>query len=226
MIPTRSSKNDDDVLGYGYGSQGSCDEEFVVVELKTRGQAPEMVTTTDLFYLRSMDQGAANVPYLLAHYLFKHAEGRKSGAKLSGGHFIGRLAHHFGLVSDDRLRGLSVVAHELPLIDMERQHVVAAGAPEAAKDAPAVDAGAQADPAPIQAPQPPPPPPAAGRTMPQRWGRLEEEIQGLRREVRSLCGIVESLMTDQGRVSTWMISCMTQLMEASGQTYQVFDGNF
>ncbi|GJW99042.1 hypothetical protein Tco_0180850 [Tanacetum coccineum] len=62
--------------------------------------------------------------------------------------------------------------------------------------------------------------------MPQRLGRLEEEIQGLRRDVRSLRELMESSMTDQGRVSTWMISCMTQLMEASGQTYQAFDGTF
>ncbi|GKG18471.1 hypothetical protein Tco_0372769, partial [Tanacetum coccineum] len=101
-------------------------------------------------------------------YLFKHAEGRKSGARLSGCYFIGRLAHHFGLVSDDGLRGLSVVAHELPLIDMGELQVIAAGAPEAAKDAPAVDEGAQANPTPIQAPQPPPPPPDAGKTMPHR----------------------------------------------------------
>ncbi|GJS86485.1 hypothetical protein Tco_0769121 [Tanacetum coccineum] len=33
-------------------------------------------------------------------------------------------------------------------------------------------------------------------------------------------------MTDQGRFSTWMISYMTQLMEASGHTYQAFDGTF
>ncbi|GKB68232.1 hypothetical protein Tco_0929644 [Tanacetum coccineum] len=128
------------------------------------GQAPEKVTATDLFYLRSMDQGEANVPYLLAQYLFRHAEGRKSGARLSGGHFIGHLAHHFGLVSDDRLRRLSVVARELPLIDMgelvklnicidlgddwawvapgpERQQVAAAGAPAVAEDAPAIDEG-------------------------------------------------------------------------------------
>ncbi|GJU71798.1 hypothetical protein Tco_1263203 [Tanacetum coccineum] len=44
----------------------------------------------------------------------------------------------------------------------ERQQLVAAGAPEAAEDAPAVDEGAQANPAPIQAPQTPPPPPDAG----------------------------------------------------------------
>ncbi|GKA49225.1 hypothetical protein Tco_0742183 [Tanacetum coccineum] len=51
-------------------------------------------------------------------HLKRHAEGRKSGAMLLGGHFIGRLAHHFGLVSDGGLRGLSVVACELPFIDM------------------------------------------------------------------------------------------------------------
>ncbi|GKF30104.1 hypothetical protein Tco_0096446 [Tanacetum coccineum] len=56
-----------------------------------RGQTPKKVTTTDLFYLRSMDRGVADVLYLLAQYLFRHADGRKSGAKLSGGHFIGRL---------------------------------------------------------------------------------------------------------------------------------------
>ncbi|GJR63289.1 hypothetical protein Tco_1134325 [Tanacetum coccineum] len=96
----------------------------------------------------------------------RHVEGKKSGARLSRGHFIRRLAHHFGLVSDDGLRGLSVVARELPLIDM-------AGASGAAEDAPAVDEGVQADPTPVQAPQqPPPPPPTAGKTMPQRLGRL------------------------------------------------------
>ncbi|GKA67859.1 hypothetical protein Tco_0767776 [Tanacetum coccineum] len=119
-----------------------------------------------------MDRGTANVPYLLAQYWFRHAEGRKSNARLSGGHFIRSLAHHFGLVSDDRLRGLSIMTRELPLIDMgelvklnicreigddwawvaprlERQHDAAAGALEAAEDAPGVDEGAQADPAPI-----------------------------------------------------------------------------
>nr|GEU94787.1 hypothetical protein [Tanacetum cinerariifolium] len=94
-----------------------------------------------------------------------YAEGRKSDGRLSEGYFIRRLAHHFGLVSDDRLRGLSVLAHELPLIDMgelvklnicieigddyawiaqgpERQQVAAAGAPKTAEDALAVDEGA------------------------------------------------------------------------------------
>ncbi|GKG19118.1 hypothetical protein Tco_0376217, partial [Tanacetum coccineum] len=95
-----------------------------------------------------------------------HTEGRKSGAKLLGGHFIRRLAHHFGLVSDDGLRGLSVVTHELPFIDMgaERQPVAADAALEGAEDAPDIDEGAQAVPAPIHAP--PPLPLAVCRTMP------------------------------------------------------------
>ncbi|GJU49810.1 hypothetical protein Tco_1219365 [Tanacetum coccineum] len=154
-----------------------------------RGHAPEKVNATDLFYLRSIDRGAANVPYLLAQYWFRHAEGRKSGARLSRGHFIRLIPHHFGLVSDDELRGLFVVTREIPLIDMgelvklnicmeigddwawvapglERQPDTMAGAPGATKDALAVDEGAQADPTPIQAPQLPPPPPTAGRTMP------------------------------------------------------------
>ncbi|GJT43361.1 hypothetical protein Tco_0952076 [Tanacetum coccineum] len=78
------------------------------------------------------------------------ASGRKSGAKLSGGHFIGRLAQHFGLVSDDGLRGLSV---------MTRSGEAASccgRCPRGAKDAPDVDEGAQAVPAPIHAPPPPP----------------------------------------------------------------------
>ncbi|GJR38999.1 hypothetical protein Tco_1214683 [Tanacetum coccineum] len=115
--------------------------------------------------------------------------GRKIDAKLSKGHFVGRLAHHFGLVSDDGLRGLSVVAHELSLIDIgelvklnfcreigddwawvvprpDWQQVAVAGAPKVTEDAPSLDEGAQADPVPIQAPQQPPPPPSTRRTMP------------------------------------------------------------
>nr|GEX31601.1 hypothetical protein [Tanacetum cinerariifolium] len=48
------------------------------------------------------------------------------------------------------------------------RQVTAAGSPEAAKDAYVVNEGAQADPAPVQAPQLPPPPLAAGRNMPKR----------------------------------------------------------
>nr|GEY96847.1 hypothetical protein [Tanacetum cinerariifolium] len=138
--------------------------------------APEKVTGVDLFYLRSIDQETANVPHLLA--------------------------------CDQGLRGLSMVTRELPLLDLhelgilniyerigdtwawvasrpERQPDAAAGAPGAAEDAPAVDKGAQADLAPVQAPQPPPPTP---KTMQQRISKLEEEVQELRRSIVGLRG--------------------------------------
>ncbi|GKC60260.1 hypothetical protein Tco_1087858 [Tanacetum coccineum] len=114
-----------------------------------RRHALEKVTGVDLFYLRSMDRRTTNVPHLLAQYLFRHAEGRKSGARLSGGHFIGRLAMYFGLVSDEGLRGLQQ-----------------AGAHEVDKAGPAAEEVALEIPvlAPAQAPPPPPPAPQP-RTM-------------------------------------------------------------
>nr|GEY00025.1 hypothetical protein [Tanacetum cinerariifolium] len=69
---------------------------LITVSNSGRGEAPEKVTATDLFYLRSMDEGTTvNVPYLLAQYLFRYIEGRKRGARLSSRNFIGRLAEHF-----------------------------------------------------------------------------------------------------------------------------------
>ncbi|GJV34103.1 hypothetical protein Tco_1394503 [Tanacetum coccineum] len=164
-----------------------------------RSQAPEKVTVTDLFYLRGLDVRSVNIPYLLAPYLRRFAAGRKSGAHISGGKF-------------------AWVA-----IGPKRQPNAAAGASKVAQDAHIVDEGGQADPSLAQAP---PPPLVVARTMPQRLGRLEEEVQGLRRDVGSLCGLVERSMTDQGRFSTWMVSCMSQLMDASGMTYHEFNGTF
>ncbi|GJW93571.1 hypothetical protein Tco_0173243 [Tanacetum coccineum] len=154
-----------------------------------------------------------------------------------------QLGAHFGLVSDPRLRGLSVVTSELHLIDLhklgminiclrvgdtwawiasgpERQSDVAAGALGVTKDAPAVDEGAQADPAPVQTPQPPPPAP---RTIQQMVSRLEEEVHELRQSIVRPRGDIARSITDQSRFATWMVSCMTKLMDASGRTYQAFD---
>ncbi|GJX72890.1 hypothetical protein Tco_0311485 [Tanacetum coccineum] len=56
-----------------------------------------------------------------------------------------------------------------------------------------------------------------------RIERIKDEMCGLRHDVIGLRGVVESFTTEQSRVSTWLISCMTQLMDASGHTYQEFD---
>ncbi|GJZ49464.1 hypothetical protein Tco_0603654 [Tanacetum coccineum] len=139
--------------------------------------------------------------------------------RLSEGYFIRRIAVHFGLISDEGLRGLSVITCELPMIDLhelvrlnicerlddmwawvapgpEWQPKAMAGALEGSRAA--VIEGAPADPAPVQAPQPPP---AAPRTMSQRIARLEEEVHKLWRGIVGLRGDVDRSITDQGRLS-------------------------
>ncbi|GJW63168.1 hypothetical protein Tco_0115052 [Tanacetum coccineum] len=149
---------------------------LITCSIAGRSQAPKKVTVTYLFYLRGMDVRSVNVLYLLARYLRLFAVGRKNGAHISGGKFVARLADHFGLLTVEILGGLTVIAPELLVIDMaelvrlqisvelddtwawvamgpERQPDAVAGAPADAKDAPIVDEGGQADPAPVQAPQ-------------------------------------------------------------------------
>ncbi|GJQ99040.1 hypothetical protein Tco_0522025 [Tanacetum coccineum] len=91
-----------------------------------------------------MDVGSVNVPYLLARYLrLFDARGGMSGAPFLV-EVIARLAEHF---ANPDLRK------------------ILQGIGRAAKGAPIVDEGDQANLAPIQAP---PPPPAAARTISQR----------------------------------------------------------
>ncbi|GKB07079.1 hypothetical protein Tco_0835312 [Tanacetum coccineum] len=79
---------------------------------------------------------------------------------------------------------------------LERQPVAAAGSPE-------VDEGA-----------------------PDRLSRFEEEVHELRLISVGMRGVVDRSITRQSRYANWMISCMTQLMDASGHTYQAFDSTF
>ncbi|GJR09910.1 hypothetical protein Tco_0792562 [Tanacetum coccineum] len=161
-----------------------------------RGQAPEKVTSTDLYFLRSMDQEAMNLPYLLAHYLFRHAKGRKRGAQMSSGYFIVRLTDHFGLLMEESLRGTTVVVREL-----ERQQVatddalrvVTAEAPHAEEE------GGHAVPAPVQAPQPP----SAASTMPQRLYRLEDEVHVIQVDLGKHREVVDAMAKDLSRFTMW-----------------------
>ncbi|GJY29684.1 hypothetical protein Tco_0405451, partial [Tanacetum coccineum] len=73
------------------------------------------------------------------------------------------------------LGGLTVIALELPIIDMAELVRL-----QISEDVPAVDEGDQAIPAPVQPPQQPPPPPPTARTMPQRMARLEEDVHEIR----------------------------------------------
>ncbi|GJU45684.1 hypothetical protein Tco_1202950 [Tanacetum coccineum] len=138
-----------------------------------------------------IDRGTTNVPHLLAQYLFKHAKGRKSGARLSGGHFIRRLAMHFGLVNDEGLRGLQVVTREVLLIDLHELGSLNIYARYAKEVTPEIPAPAQA-----------PPPAPQLQIMSQRIERFKEEMHDLRRDVVGLRGVAKSFTTEQSRVSS------------------------
>nr|GEU87651.1 retrovirus-related Pol polyprotein from transposon TNT 1-94 [Tanacetum cinerariifolium] len=128
---------------------------LITYSIAGRSQAPEKVTMTDLFHLKGMYVGSANVAYLLDMYLRLFAAQRKSGVHISGGQFVARLAKHFGLLTIEILHGLTAWVALGP----KRQPDAAAGAPGAAKDAPADVEGSQVISAPVQAPQRPPLPP-------------------------------------------------------------------
>ncbi|GJR10291.1 hypothetical protein Tco_0792943 [Tanacetum coccineum] len=159
-----------------------------------RAQAPEKVTATDLFYLRSMDEGTKNVPYL-------------------------RLAEHFGLVSDEGLIGLTVIARKLLLIYMdelvrlricdrlddtwawvapgpERQQVAAAGAPEGAMGILIVNES--------------------------RMARLEEEVHGLRESLDEQRKVMDMMARDLSRFTMWATRGISQLLDATRATYTRF----
>ncbi|GJU42622.1 hypothetical protein Tco_1195579 [Tanacetum coccineum] len=85
----------------------------------------------------------------------------------------------------------------------ERQPDAAAGAPEAAEDAPVVDGGDQGVLAPIQAP---PPPPAAARTMPQRMARLEEDVHKIRGALAEQREVIGAMARDFSRFTVWAAS--------------------
>nr|GEV41139.1 integrase, catalytic region, zinc finger, CCHC-type, peptidase aspartic, catalytic [Tanacetum cinerariifolium] len=56
---------------------------LIVCNIVGRSQAPEKVTLADLFYLRGMDVGSVNIPYLLARYLRLFSSRRKHGEMIS-----------------------------------------------------------------------------------------------------------------------------------------------
>ncbi|GJZ56413.1 hypothetical protein Tco_0611606 [Tanacetum coccineum] len=161
-----------------------------------QGQAHKKVAGIDLFYLKSMDHRTTNVPHLLAQYLFRHAEGKKSGARLSGGHFIGRLAAHFGLASDEGLRGLSVITRELPMIDLhELVRLNICGR--------LGDTWAWVT-------------PGSERTIAQRLSMLEDEVHNLRGDMGEQRGVLDNMARNFSRFTTWTVTSLSRMMDQSG----------
>ncbi|GKC16446.1 hypothetical protein Tco_1013228, partial [Tanacetum coccineum] len=73
---------------------------LIACSIAGRSQALKKVISTDLFYLRGMDVGSVNVPYLLARYMRRFDSGRKHEAMIYKRQFFARLAEHFGLLTE------------------------------------------------------------------------------------------------------------------------------
>ncbi|GJV45905.1 hypothetical protein Tco_1430441 [Tanacetum coccineum] len=164
---------------------------LIACSIARRSQAPKKVTMTDLFYLRGMDVGSVNIPYLLSRYLRLFSSGRKRRAMISKGQF----------------------AWVAP--GPERQPDVAAGAFEVAEDAPVVDEGALAVPAPVQVPQPPPAARPA-RTMARRIARLEEDVHGIRGVLGEQRNVLDRMARDFSQFTTWTITRLSRMMDQDG----------
>ncbi|GJU25092.1 hypothetical protein Tco_1163713 [Tanacetum coccineum] len=166
-----------------------------------------------------MDVGSVNVPYLLARYLRLFDAGRKSRDLISRGQFVARLAEHFGLLAEERIQGLTIIAPTLPVIDMDEQPDDAAGALGVAQDAPVVDECYQAILAPVQAS---PPSPTAARTMPQRMARLEEDVHEIREALAEQSEVIGAMARDFSRFTVWVASGIAQLLDSARVTYMPY----
>ncbi|GKA98741.1 hypothetical protein Tco_0826678 [Tanacetum coccineum] len=96
------------------------DRQELILEFFSTIRIAAGVLNLDSAETLHMDEGVvANVLYLLAQYLLRYTFGRKQGARKSGGHFVARLAEHFGLITEESLWGLIVVVCDLMMIDMD-----------------------------------------------------------------------------------------------------------
>ncbi|GJY31920.1 hypothetical protein Tco_0415415 [Tanacetum coccineum] len=135
----------------------------------------------------------------LCHRMLAHSTtGRKSEAYISGGQFVARLAEYFGLLTAKILGGLTVIAPELPIIDMERQPNAVAGVHAVAEDAPIVDEGGQV----IRTHLRTTTTTSLDRDLPQRMARLEEDVHKIRGVLTEQREVINAMARDFSRFST------------------------
>ncbi|GKD24216.1 hypothetical protein Tco_1230430 [Tanacetum coccineum] len=135
---------------------------------------------------------------------------------MSEGHFIGRLTAHFGMVSDEGLIGLTIIAREPPMIDMD--DLVKLNIYVRLDDTWAwVAPGPERQPV-VVAPQPPL---AAARTrnMVHRLSRLEEKVHSLCGDIGDQREVLDSMACDFSRLTTWTVTSLSLMMDRSGVRY-------
>nr|GEX61513.1 hypothetical protein [Tanacetum cinerariifolium] len=127
---------------------------------------------------------------------------------------FGRLAAHFGLVSDEGLMGLTIISRKPSLIDMDKLvklNICArlsdtwawvASGPES------THVGTLATPA-----------ASLTKTIAQRLSRLEEEVYSLRGDMGEQRGVLYSMAYDFSRFSTWTVTSLSHMIYQSEVRY-------
>ncbi|GKE64213.1 hypothetical protein Tco_1518374, partial [Tanacetum coccineum] len=131
---------------------------------------------------------------------------------LGWGQFVARLAEHFGLLTKERLQGLTVIVRYLPETDMAE---LICEELDDIEGAPNVVEGDQAILTPVQAPQPPP----AARTISQRLARLEEDVHGIQVSLGKQHEVVNMMAKDFSIFTVWVAGGISQLLDSAGATY-------
>nr|GEW40555.1 hypothetical protein [Tanacetum cinerariifolium] len=140
----------------------------------------------------------------LCHRMMAHSiAGRKSMALILGGQFIARLAEQFGLLTEERLQGLTVTVPALLIIDMA---VIEGDVGRVAEEAlVAPGGGDEYEEMPQAVPSPP-------RTQGERIAQLEEEVHGMREVLQGQREVLNSMACDFSMFSTWTITSLSRMM--------------
>nr|GEW39286.1 hypothetical protein [Tanacetum cinerariifolium] len=178
-----------------------------------RSQAPEKVSVTDLFYLRVMDVGLVNIPYLLARYLRLFSSGRKQGVMISGGQFVACLAKHFGLLTEERLKRLTMIVRDFPVIDMAKLEGDVRGV---AEEAPVAPGGGDED---EEMPHAVPPPP---RTQGERISILQDEVHGMHDALQGQREVLDIMARDFSSFTTWTVTSLARLIDRASVSYKIY----
>ncbi|GKF81736.1 hypothetical protein Tco_0240338, partial [Tanacetum coccineum] len=125
---------------------------------------------------------------------------------ISGGQFVARLAKHFGLLTKERLQGLTAWVPARPA----RQERGVGGV---AKEALVASGGSDED---EEMPQAVPPLP---RTQGERIARLEDEVHGMHEELQGQREVLDSMAHEFFMFSTWIITSLTRFMDRAGVPY-------
>nr|GFA93221.1 hypothetical protein [Tanacetum cinerariifolium] len=138
--------------------------------------------------------------------------GEEAGSRMFEGHFVGRLAEHFRLLTDEGLLGINYGAP-----GTETQQDAAAGANQV--DTENAGEGALGIPAPVQPTLGPQAASLATSTMPQRMSRLEEDVHGLIDSLGGQREVLDMLSQDFSRFTTWTVGRLSQMLDERGITY-------